>query len=114
MTKIKKILISVLMVCVLFGCSSKIPFEEKLAGTYIIDVGEIDAQTTFRLRIKANGEASLSVPIKEFDYTETGTWEKVDDEKIVINIKNKEMILDYKEEKDSVVLSCGDIKIIKE
>lgn len=40
-------IISVLMVYVLFGCSSKIPFEEKLAGTYIIDVGGIDTQTTF-------------------------------------------------------------------
>lgn len=114
MTKIKKILISVLMVCVLFGCSSKIPFEEKLAGTYIIDVGGIDAQTTFRLRLKTNGEASVTVPIEEFDYTETGTWEIVDEDKIMIKIKSGQMTINYKEEKDSVVLSCDDIKIIKE
>lgn len=59
-------LISALIVCALFICSSKILFEKKLVGAYIIYAWWIGAQTTFRFRFKANAEVSAIVPIKQF------------------------------------------------
>lgn len=39
---------------------------------------------------------------------------KIDDEKIMINIRAVELVLNYKEEKDSFILNYEGVKIIKE
>lgn len=113
MKEIKKLLICVLMVCFLFGCSSPVqpapvPFEKKLSGKY--SMHDIQADFVF----KEDGSVEVIAPGLGKNEKAIGTWKKVDNENISITTFGGTMTFTYIEEDNSITLKYGAITLTKE
>ena len=113
MRKVKTIIISLMILMLLVGCTPKKTLEQKIAGAWSLSLASSVGTVTYTYDFKEDGKVDATISLAGQSKSASGTW-KVDGENIVCSISGDSPSFTYKEDGDNVALFYQGIEMVRE